>query len=164
MTTETRTLTAQEQGADATRRLRAVLGLGELSSAALKLLSTAVAQTAAEEAQRNPSFAARLRAAHESLTQQVKAPKKRSSRPAAVDLVPIGYVDMSDYDPFGPLDPYLLLKLYGHHQLALALSRHPLPKLKEALAMVEARNPGIKPSSRSSKNAIIEYIVTYIGS
>jgi hypothetical protein len=57
------------------------------------------------------------------------------------------------------LDPYELLRVYGKGQLRAALSRYSLAKLKEAAALVEQRNAGTRPKSRSRKDEVIDYIV-----
>src|SRR5690348_15134447 len=150
------TATVTERGALATKRLRERLGLDNL-----KLLSTAVAEAAADEIERNPAFVARVQAIYQELVsrQPTRPLRTRKAQIEDVELVPV--VDMSGVtlDPFAPLDPYLLHHIYGSTQLRAALTGYSLAKLKEGMATVEARNPGTKPKSKASKAALIDYIV-----
>jgi hypothetical protein len=143
----------------ATAHLREVLGLDDL-----KLLSTALAEIVADEAARNPGFANRIRSVYQELvslkaTRPLRSP---TTKPADVDLVPIGSVEHYKHDPYAPLDPNYLYQVYGAAQLRAALSRYSLATLKEASARIEEKNPGTKPTSRARKDAIIDYIVEHI--
>lgn len=53
--------------------------------------------------------------------------------------------------------------LYGRNQLRSALEYYRLDMLKEAAAKIEHEHPGTCPTSKSSKAAVIDYIVTYSG-
>lgn len=145
----------------ATRTLRklstheaAKLASSVLDLADLKRLAAALAEAAAEEAIHNRAFAERVRALYAEVPGSGKAHPLQEA-----PLVPIRQGDWRPYDPGEALDPYFLLDLYGDHQLAQALNRYTLVKLKEASAAVEARNPGTKPANRGQKAAIIAYIV-----
>ncbi len=159
MSTTTRAQTIQQRSVEATGRLRQTLGLDDL-----KLLSTALAEVAADEIANNPQFANRVRAAYRDLlvmqkTRPLGGDKVRS---AEVDLVPLPGTDGVRIDPYAPLDPYLLTSLYGSNQLRAALSVYTLTKLKQALDAVQQRNPDTKPTSRAKKDAIIDYIVEHV--
>jgi hypothetical protein len=48
------------------------------------------------------------------------------------------------------------------HQLCAALEREPLSRLKEAVAIVEQRHPGTKPTNKSQKASNIDYILQLV--
>lgn len=147
--------TAHQRSVEATRQLRTILGLGDL-----KLLATALAEVAAEEAAKNPRFATKIQDSYRELESLVTVEQTRAptaARPRA-QLVPIRTFP-GWHDPLGPLDPYYLQRLYGDNQLALALDGYSLAKLKEAAAIVEQRFPGTKPKNRARKDSVTAYIV-----
>lgn len=151
--------TAQQRAVDATSRLRQVLEVDDL-----KMLSTALAEVAADEAKHNPDFARRIRDVYQELIDS--APKKRTppakETATGVALVPLPGTEGLRVDPFAPLDPYLLTRIYGSHQLRAALGVYSLPKLKQALAVVEERHPDAKPKSKGQKQAVLDYIVEHV--
>lgn len=155
MTATLSTRTLQQRSVEATRRLREVLGLDDL-----KVLSTAVAVVVAEDAARDATYADRVRRVYQDLLSlQATRPVGGKKPKNDVMLVPVAGVDDTTIDPYAPLDAYRLNAAYGPHQLRQALSVYSLAKLKQALAAVEGRNPGTKPTNRSRKDAIIDYIV-----
>lgn len=152
-------VTTQERSAFATRELCKVLGLGTLKPAELKFLTIALAEVAASEAQQNRSFAHAISHLYQELLPA--KPKKRISSKKPKEetvLVPVGTVDPALLDPYAPPNPWALQVLYGDHQLQQALERYSLPKLKEALAPVQERYPGSKPTTLT-KRGIAAYIV-----
>lgn len=163
-TTRVGTTTVSERTTAATRDLCATLGIGDLSSANAKHLALALALVAGEEAARNGEFAARLREAYQALV-PAKAPAPRKAAPAGdkrkIRLTPVGVVDESELDPYGPPNPFALQKLYGNDQLRLALERYSLTALKETLPAMQERFPGTKPK-KITKPGIIDYIVEYL--
>lgn len=158
--------TVQQRSVQATRELCEGLGLGTLSPANLKYLSLALTQAATEEVSRNSHFAERVRSLYLSLLpQRTKrvAPSVGSARPGGskawnVKLKPVGTMDETLLDPYGPPNPFALQQLYGDEQLPLALGRYTPAKLKEAVALVQQRYPGSKPK-KMTKAGIIDYIV-----
>lgn len=159
-TIDSAAVTIQERSASATRELCRALGLGAMKAADLKYLTIALAETAASEAQQNLDFAQAISRRYQSLRPE-KPPKtsgdnKRKSKNEPV-LEPVGTVDPALLDPYAPPNPWALQILYGDHQLQQALERYSLAKLKEALALVQERYPGGKPTSMSKKG-----ISTYI--
>ena len=76
--------------------------------------------------------------------------------------VPIRAGTPEQYTPYGKFDPYKLNYEYGSNQLRAVLVRGTQRDLREATDIVQARNPGTKPTSRSSKDAMIEYILEYV--
>jgi hypothetical protein len=159
MSTTLRPRTLRQRSAEATARLRDVLDLDDLD-----LLSTALAEVAADEAAQSPAFANRIRSVYKDLIslKETRPLRAKKTKPADVELVPVGRVEGHEFDPYAPLDPGYLYQLYGAHQLRAALSRYSLVKLKEAAPNLEAQHPGTKLVSRARKDAIIDYIVEQI--
>ncbi|HST90360.1 MAG TPA: hypothetical protein VLJ14_18435 [Ktedonobacterales bacterium] len=159
VTLHNKPLTAKQRNNLALQRLCAKLGIEDSS-----LLATAVLEVVADEVGWNGDVGRRIRDVYRDLIQlsSLARAKPRPSKPEPVKLVPVGKVDESRINPYGPLDPYLLFDMYGAHQLRLALDGYSLAKLKEGMAAVEARNPGTKPKSKASKAPLIDYIVEHI--
>ena len=149
--------TVQQRSAEATRTLRALLGLNDL-----KLLSASIAEAAAEEIVRNERFSGRVRNIYAELESKQQTPTSHRRQTHDVELTPLPGAEHVRVDPFAPLDPFLLQRLYGSKQLRQALSVYSLSKLKEALSPVEERNPGTKPTNKGRKDAIIDYIVEHV--
>jgi hypothetical protein len=120
----------------------------------------ALVEVAAQEAERNHSFANRVRATYAALPPT----RTRTKMVTAFDvkLVPIKQVEGREINPAASLDPYFLNEVYGAAQLPTALSIFPVSKLKEGAEMVERRNPGTKPTSRAQRQALIDYIVKHV--
>jgi hypothetical protein len=144
-----RTLSATE----AAKHVAQLLGLDDV-----KRTGVALATAAAEEAERSATFAARVRALY-SATMPLQPTTTRKKTPSTntlwSELKLIKHVDGLDLNPAAPLNPYLLCEAFGADQLPKILDALPLAKLKESAALVEERNPGTKPVSRSSKLAIL---------
>lgn len=163
--TETTVANVQERSALATRRFCEALGLDAVKPKDLKNLTVALAEAAAAEVAVNDAFRARVLSLFREMTAKpapVSARTRPAARPAKPKLVPTGYVDPDLFGPDMPLDPYLLLQLYGHDQLRLALSTYPPGDLKQAVGIVQERHPGTNPSSRSQKASLVDYIVKYV--
>ena len=148
--------------ASAARSIAFLLSVDDANRASL-----AVLLAAADEIEQNSRFAARVRAAYDLLPPS-KAPRPTgSSRTSDAEkiltstLTPIRHVEGHEINLAAPLDPYFLLEVYGAHQLREALDLFPLAKLKEGVEAVMERNPGTKPKSKSSKAAVVDYIVQY---
>ena len=73
--------------------------------------------------------------------------------------IPIRAGTPEQYSPYGKFDPYQLNWEYGEKQLRAVLVRGTQRDLREATNIVMARNPGTKPTSRSDKDAMVDYIV-----
>lgn len=153
--------TLQQRNAQATRECCEALGLGIVSPSDLKYLTLALMQAVTAEATLNADFATRIRTLYSSLLPQKATASTRAAgkRSVKVQLTPIGDMDESLIDPYGPPNPFGLQQLYGDEQLALALERYAPARLQGAVPIVQERYPGTKPRSLS-KAAIIEYIVT----
>jgi hypothetical protein len=144
----------------AARSLASALGLADAGRAGVAALLVA-----AEEVEQNSHFAARVRAAYDLLP--ASKPTRRSTgagdelvtKILSSTLTPIRHVEGREINLAAPLDPYFLLEVYGAGQLRQALDLFPLAKLKEGLPAVMERNPGTKPANRSSKGAVVDYMM-----
>ncbi|MBF6590990.1 MAG: hypothetical protein IVW57_10750 [Ktedonobacterales bacterium] len=148
-------------GVSVRRRERAALrGAGAaLGLEDERLLAVALLDVAAEEVRRGGEFAARVRAAYAT----AQAETTRAARPdASARLVPIARVSDAELDPFAPLDPGYLLRLYGAAQLPRALAHYSHATLKEAAARLAATHPGTGPRSRRGKEDLIAYIAARV--
>ena len=76
--------------------------------------------------------------------------------------VPIRSGTPEQYTPYGKFDPYKLAYEYGTHQLRAVLVRGTQRDLREATDIVQAREPGIGPASRTKKEDMIDYIMEHV--
>lgn len=76
--------------------------------------------------------------------------------------IPIRTGTPEQYAPYAKFDPYKLNYQYGPDQLRAVLVRGTQRDLREATDIVQARNPGTKPASRSRNTAMIEYILDHV--
>jgi hypothetical protein len=157
-----------DRSVDATRKLCDELALGVLKPKDLKLLSTALMEAASTEAAHNTAFRDCILKTYRDL-KAAAAPKNTSTRggasktkPPMTWLTPINPVDPKRFGPDKLLDPYLIQYAYGDENLRLILNGYTPARLKEAVAIVEERNPGTKPTNRSKKDALLEYIIGYV--
>ncbi len=146
----------QQRTKSATDQLRALTGAEDG-----KLLSAAVAEAAAEEAARNGAFRATVRAIYDELRLQATTTTRtrQSGTANAVELVPLPGTEGARFDPFAPLDPYALLRLYGPQQLGAALSGYSATALREAATMVREKHPKTKPTDARKTDSLIGYII-----
>jgi hypothetical protein len=152
-------LTFAQRAAAATQRVAEQQQLTDL-----KRLAAALAELAAEEVQRNPGFAVRLRGLYEDLAPQTKVATVRATKTAkapAKPLTPIKRIVGFEIDPSAPLDPYFQLEIYGAEQLEAALRRHTKANLHEAAEIVQDRHPGTSPAG-TSKDALLAYIIAHV--
>jgi len=150
--------TLTQRGAEATRSLRQAVQL-PINPQDTTVLGTALAEVAAREARRNPQFASEIRQVYtELLGLKGKAKNTKKVLPPLVALHPDPNYRI---DPFVPPDPGFLMRVYGPDQLDRALQDYTLDMLKRASALIEAAHPGTKPTNRSSKQSVIDYIVKY---
>ena len=73
--------------------------------------------------------------------------------------IPIRAGTPEQYTAYGKFDPYRLNWEYGEDQLRAVLMRGTQRDLREATTIVMTRNPGTKPTSKSNKDAMVDYIV-----
>lgn len=67
-----------------------------------------------------------------------------------------------DYNPYAGFDPYRLQWRYGDHQMRAVLVRGTQRDLREAVDIVQARNPGTAPRSKSNNADMVDYIMEYV--
>lgn len=125
-----------------------------------KRLINALLIVSGEQVERNEQFAARVRVIYDALPETTSRTKK--AKPSIADFTPVKHVPGLTYDPAKPPDPYLLYEAYGTAQFPQLLDFLSLARLKEVAAVVEQRNPGTKPVSRSKKDSVIDYIVHHV--
>ncbi len=147
---------------EASKRIGAMLGLTNS-----KRLGEALATALMDEVERNPAFVGKVERLYAASTPAKapatkREPKPRLPKTALVDLVPIKHVAGFEFNPAAPMDPYLLHEAFGANQLRTILEALPLAKLRESAAKVERRNPGTRPTNRTQKTALIEYITKYV--
>ena len=148
-----------------TKRTATVTEIAERTSKQLglpdvKRVGVALAEIAAQEAERNRAFAERIRMLYAGLAPTRE--RKKMLTAFDVTLVPIKHVQGRELNPAEPLDPYFLFEVYGPAQLPTALSIFPVAKLKEGAAIVERRYPGTRPTNRGQKQALINYMVQWV--
>lgn len=149
--------------ASVSRSLASLLGVDDTNRATL-----AVLVAASEEIEQNSRFAARIRAMYDVLPASKSTRSPAASKQSDIDkilsstLKPIRHVESVEINLAAALDPYFLLEVYGPDQLREALDLFPLTRLKEGLPAVMERNPGTKPKNKSSKAAIVDYIVQHV--
>ncbi|MGZ3679042.1 MAG: hypothetical protein ACXWQR_10785 [Ktedonobacterales bacterium] len=133
----------------------------------VKRLGIALAEAAADELAANESFARKVRTLYDAVdASEGKESASRSTTKYAApikQLIPVKPLEPGSVEITAakPLDPYWLNDVFGSHQLRLALDGYPVSKLKEGAAMVEQRT-GVKPSSKTKKTALIDYIVEHV--
>jgi hypothetical protein len=89
----------------------------------------------------------------------VRASVSRSKSLSHPELVPLPGTEGARFDPFAPLDPYALVKLYGPQQLQAALSGYSNATLRHAVTLVQRRSPKTKPADARKSESLIAYIV-----
>jgi hypothetical protein len=162
------TAESEDRSVAAIRRLCDELSLGALKPKELKHLTTALMEASASEAAHNAVFRECILSSYAELKAST-APKPSRSRGGTTQaktpmawLTPIHPVDPKRFGPDKLLDPYLIQYAYGDENLRAILDGYSANRLKEAAAIVEERNPGTKPTSRSRKDSLLEYIIRYI--
>jgi hypothetical protein len=151
----------RERGTAATARLREAMKLSAMP-VDTAILSTALAEVAAEEGQRNPTFADAVRERYiaiANLRQSSTGGGGRTVSAPKSELIPIGSIPGWKVDPLAPPNPHALTQVYGRGQLARALDDYTVDALKETAAQFEAKFPGTKPTNRGQRVPLITYIV-----
>jgi len=163
----TTALTPAQRGAAALERAQAALP----DATNAKLLQAAILEAAAAALADDPSFAARVRGRYAELAapparakgQGGKAGRAARVTPKVSDLleplVPVKRIPNYEVTIEGPLDPYVLLDVFGPHQLERALSQRSLADVRKAAAIVQGRQPGVQPEGRAGKAKLIAFIV-----
>lgn len=150
---------------DAAKHAGFVLEIDDLD---LKRLGIALAYAASEEVEHNTPFASQVRTIYDALALSAATGTRGRGRGGsgtkepAVNLIPVKHVEGYEINLAAPLDPYFLYELYGSEQFPIALGLYSATRLKEAVAIVQERHPGTKPSNRSRKDALVEYIIRYV--
>ena len=156
----------RQRSIDATRHLRDTLNLPtDLTDSAI--LGTALAEIAVEESRANLALASRIRQRYLDIASLRRPTAQNGTRRRAEPLPPLVPIRrdtaIRDIDAEKTPDPKFLIYVYGHAQLGRALQDYTLDMLKQTAAQVQAEHPGTRPKSKSSKAAVIDYIVQYSG-
>lgn len=157
--------TMKERSAQATRELCQALGLEGVVPKNLQYLALALTEAAASEARRNPAFADCVA----DLYRKYLPPppiKRGGTRTPRSYRVPtyraVGTVDNSLIAPGTRPDPYAMLQLLGKDQLPSALKELGRDGLKEAVAVVQERHPGTRPTNMGQIKPMVDYILTHV--
>jgi hypothetical protein len=124
------------------------------------ILGTALAEVAARQIAHNPQFGREVRELYQELASSRRSTPPRPSRRALAPLEPLRHAG-GEVDPFSPPDPRKLIYVYGVDKLGRALQDYTMDMLKQTVENVQREHPGTKPRTKSSKAALIEYIVQY---
>lgn len=154
--------TIAERSARATRTLCMAVGLDAVPAKDLKFLTVALAEAAAQEAETNEAFAAHIREGFGKLRGEKPTGRKRGGPIVLDTLKPLRPSELGRLNPFGTLDPYALMDVYGDAQTLQVLNSMQLDELKKTSAIVEERNPGTVPANRRAKKAYVDYIMQHI--
>lgn len=156
--------TSANTAAAAARSAGAMLNLDDINR-----LAIALTLAAADEVEENSRFANRVRANYELLPPSKSRTTKASagtvgSMPEALtaELTPIKRVEGGEINPTAPLDPFLLLEVYGAHQLRQALNLYSPVMLREAAAAVAERYASPRPAAKASKEKLVDFVVEHL--
>ena len=152
----------QQRGAEATTSLRARLHLPSNVSDA-EILSTALAEAAAEETKHNAQFASHIVRLYDEMVAMRGRSVRRTTKPGKKESEPLVAIRHTGarIDPTAPPDPQTLKYVYGDNKLDRALQDYLLSMLKQTSSRIEAQHPGTKPTNRADKQSVIDYIVKY---
>lgn len=146
-------MTVTQRNTLVTNQLQTALGAEKAAAV------TAALEVANEWLASDSAFRQCLRQRYDELAAliPVKAVKELGPVP-----IPIKGGGIDSYGPYAKYDPYRLVEDYGRDQLRAVLVRATQKRLREGTDIVQARNPGTKPTSRSSNDAMIEYIMQHV--
>src|SRR5215813_15174701 len=132
-TAQAKRQTLSERGAQATKNLREAMHLPTHAGDTV-ILGMALAEAAAEEGKRNPTFAAEVRRRYEELAASRRSSTTKAQLPPLIAIRhDLGYREVN---PFAPPDPAWLTQVYGSHQLGRALQEYTLDILKRTADVV----------------------------
>ncbi len=152
-------LTMQQRTKVALQQLRELTDADDV-----KLLNAAINEAAAVEAVRNSAFRATIRRIYEDLSALPSSATRgrRIREQSPVELIPLPGSEGARFDPFAPLNPYALLRLYGPQQLRTALSGYSMAALREAVTLVRQKHPETKPKDARKAESLIDYLVEHL--
>jgi hypothetical protein len=151
--------TLSEHSARVTGEFCAALGLDNVKSKDLPLLTIALVEVATDEVRTGGRLAQRIHAAFQDLLIN-RPPARRAKTVTAFEaLTPVGPVDLTRLRPHGPVDPFALYEAYGAEQARRVLSNMSLDYLKQSASIVEQRMPGTRPTNRRAKASLVAYIM-----
>jgi hypothetical protein len=75
---------------------------------------------------------------------------------------PKGTLGLGEFGSLSKLDPYVLSRNYEPWELRQVLGSATAARLKEAVEIVQTREPGTAPKGRTKKADMIDYIVEHV--
>jgi len=154
--TSTRPLSAARRKTLATNQIVSALGaLGPDQTAA----ATAALEVVAERMTWDTDLERSLRQKYSELVELSKPRQPVVVSPAPK---PKGTLALGEFNPDAKLDPYQLSRNYEPSQLRTVLASATPTMLREAVDAVQAREPSTKPTSRSKKADMIDYIIEHV--
>jgi hypothetical protein len=134
-----------------------------------KRLAAALVEIAVEEIERNPGFRLRVQGHYSQLAPQppVRAARQQprsasTAKKRLEDFVPVKRIPGQSFNVAERLDPYFLYELYGPDQFRGVLSCFDVPRLQEAVQVVQERHPNTSPRNKRSMESLIDYLVQQI--
>jgi hypothetical protein len=92
--------------------------------------------------------------------------RQKARQSPEVDLgptpIPIRAGTPEEYNPYAAFDPYKLVWEYGEHQLRAVLLRGTQRDLREAVGIVQEREPGTAPRSKNNIADMVDYIMEHV--
>lgn len=150
-------MTAAQRNKLATQGIAANLGISD--EAGQKIAITAALEAVYERLASDTDLRETVRQKYEEIAALSKAKQKPDLGPVPV---PIRSGTPEQYNPYGKFDPYKLVWQYGEHQLRAVLLRGTQRDLREAVSIVQAREPGTAPRSRTSNADMVDYIMEHV--
>jgi hypothetical protein len=131
-----------------------------------KRLAAALVEIAVDELERNPGFRRRVQMHYDQLAPQhpVRGARQRTQSASTAkkrleDFVPVKRIPGQSFNVAERLNPYFLYDLYGADQFRDVLGCFGVPRLQEAVQVVQERNPNTSPRNKRTKESLIDYLV-----
>jgi hypothetical protein len=93
---------------------------------------------------------------------QVARPAAQAKNAPKSAPIPIAAVGIERLNPYGKLDPYVILDGYGPDQLRAVLERASAYRLREAIEVVQEHEPGLKAPAKGRKEVMVDYLVEVV--
>lgn len=134
-----------------------------LGASDTKLAVTAALEALGEQLGWDTNLRARASEKYQELQALANAKANGAAkRTPASKPTPIKGPDLDHYSPYGRLNPYQLLEGYGRDQLRAVLETAPADRLREAVSVVQEREPGTAPAGTRRKIDMVDFIVEHV--
>lgn len=155
-------LSANQRRSIAVKNIARAMALEAVEDLDQVALTTAALEEASELLGKDPAMVQRLRQKyHEILASTATTPNKHEPKSMPTPLPGRGR-DLDNYDPYAKLDPYESLRDFGADQLRAFLGFQTPARLRQAVAIVQERNPGTKAKTKTKSADMIDYIVEHV--